>query len=102
MDDSPARPRQVITRIALAIAAVVALTLVVTQPWDAARSAACDEKLQEHVRAQQAFLSATTAEAQAAALRTRNETYAALGTQCGWEVAQAAEAEAAVNDEASR
>lgn len=93
MDDSPARPAQVITRIVIALAVVVGVSLVVSRPWDVENAGNCDVLVQQHLDAQKAFLN-TGGEAPTQALEARNRTYAKLGTQCGWDAAQAAEAEA--------
>lgn len=94
MDDSPAKPRQVITRIVIALVAIVGVSLVVVRPWDAAHASNCDLLFQQHLDAQEAFLAAGEQEPQTQALGIRNQTYADLGTQCGWDTAQAAEARA--------
>lgn len=94
MDDSPARPRQVITRIVIALAVIVGVSLVVARPWDAEHASNCDLLFQQHLDAQEAFLAAGGQEAQTQTLGIRNQTYANLGTQCGWDAAQEAEARA--------
>ena len=94
MDQPPARTRQVLTRIGIAVLAVVTLTLVANQPWNATRSSDCQQKVDEHVSAQQHYLNATDEQDRADREAIRNRTFAELGMQCGWEFAQAAEAQA--------
>ena len=93
MDEIRARAREVITRIVIALAVVIGVSVVVSRPWDVENARNCDVLAQQHLDAQEAFLDAG-GETLTQALEARNQTYANLGTQCDWDAAQAVEAEA--------
>ncbi len=97
MNSQRVKPGQAILIIAAAIAVIAAAILFVSQPWNSARTAQCDELFDQHVQTRTEYLSLPNEEDKAAFYPEQSATFEELGNTCGWEQAQAADMQARVS-----